>query len=66
MEEINDKKKQKLNRLYDKYKPHEKFIIAASARKTVRYIERNTISFPNTYKVLRNNIISCVIMLIEV
>ena len=58
MEKLNDKKKQKLDRLYNKYKPHEKFIIAKSARKTIRYIERNTISFPNTYKVLRNNIIS--------
>ena len=59
MEEINDKKKQKLEKLYNKYKykNHEKFIIAKSARKTIRYIERNTISFPNTYKVLKNNII---------
>lgn len=60
MEEINDKKKQKLEKLYNKYKykNHEKFIIAKSARKTIRYIERNTISFPNTYKVLKNNIIT--------
>ena len=60
MEELNDKKKQRLDRLHNKYKykNHENFLIAKSARKTVRYIEKNTISFPNTYKVLRNNIIS--------
>ena len=36
MQEINDKKKQKLDRLYNKYKVHETFIIAKSARKTIR------------------------------
>lgn len=42
MEELTDKKKQRLNRLYNKYKykNHENFLIAKSARKTVRYIER--------------------------
>lgn len=45
MEELNDKKKQRLDRLHNKYKykNHENFLIAKSARKTVRYIERNTI-----------------------
>ena len=67
MEEINDKKKQKLEKLYNKYKykNHEKFIIAKSARKTIRYIERNTISFPNTYKILKNNIISSCYNILE-
>ena len=51
MEEISDKKKQRLDRLYNKYKVHETFIIAKSARKTIRYIEKNTISFPNTYRI---------------
>ena len=60
MEEMSDKKKQKLDKLYNKYKVHETFIIAKSARKTIRYIEKNTISFPNTYRVLRERIIdSC-------
>lgn len=67
MEEINDKKKQKLEKLYNKYKykNHEKFIIVKSARKTIRYIERNTISFPNTYKVLKNNIITSCYNILE-
>lgn len=67
MEKLNDKKKQRLDRLHNKYKykNHEKFLIAKSARKTVRYIERNTISFPNTYKVLRNNIISSCYNILE-
>lgn len=65
MEKLNDKEKQKLYRLYNKYKTHENFIIAKSARKTIRYVERNTISFPNTYKVLRNNIISSCYSILE-
>ena len=36
-----------------------------SARKTIRYIERNTISFPNTYKVLKNNIITSCYNILE-
>ena len=60
MEEMIEKKKQKLDKLYNKYKVHETFIIAKSARKTIRYIEKNTISFPNTYRVLKERIIdSC-------
>lgn len=65
MENINDKQKRKLDNLYNKYKPHEHFLIAKQARKTVRYIERNTISFPNTYKVLKNKIIECSYSILE-
>ena len=44
----------------EKYKVHEDFIIARTARKTLRYIEKNTENFPNKYCVLRNKIIeSC-------
>lgn len=43
-----------------KYKTNEKFIIANTARKTIRYIEKNTLNFPKQYFVLRNRIIdSC-------
>ena len=42
MEELTDKKKQRLDRLHNKYKykNHENFLIAKSARKTVRYTKR--------------------------
>ena len=42
----------------NKYKSHEKFMIANVARKTIRYIEKNTINFPKEYSVLKNRIIS--------
>ena len=42
----------------NKYKSHEKFMIANAARKTIRYIEKNTINFPKEYSVLKNRIIS--------
>lgn len=41
----------------DKYKSYEKFTIAKQARKTLRYIEKNTENFPNKYCVLKNKII---------
>ena len=50
--------KEKLDKLYEKYVPEEKLLIAKSARKTIRYIEKNTKNFPNKYKVLRDKIIS--------
>ena len=50
--------KEKLDKLYEKYVPEEKLLIAKSARKTIRYIEKNTENFPNKYKVLRDKIIS--------
>lgn len=54
----SDKKKQKLYRLKEKYKIHENLIIARQARKTLRFIEKNTHNFPNEYKVLKDRIIS--------
>lgn len=57
---IDEKKKYKLNKLKKKYVTHEKFIIAREARKTLRFIEKNTENFPNKYMVLKNRIIgSC-------
>lgn len=39
MEEVNIKKKQKLDNLYNKYKPHEKFLIAKQARKQLNILK---------------------------
>ena len=50
--------KNKLDLLYQKYKIHDNLIISCTARKTIRYIEKNTINFPNNYKVLKDKIIT--------
>lgn len=61
---MDGKKKEKLDKKYEKYKIHENLIIAKQARKTIRYIEKNAINFPTQYKVLRDRIIdSCYSML---
>lgn len=49
----------------EKYKVHEDFIIARTARKTLRYIEKNTENFPNKYHVLRNRIIDSCYSILE-
>lgn len=54
---MNVKKMEKLN---EKYKIHENLIIAREARKTIRYIEKNTENFPNKNRILKDRIIdSC-------
>ena len=45
MEKLNDKKKQRLDRLYNKYKPHENFIIAKSARKQLDILKEILLVF---------------------
>lgn len=65
MEEISEKKKQKLYRLKEKYKVHENLIIARQARKTLRFIEKNTENFPNKYAVLKNKIINSCYSILE-
>lgn len=65
MEQLSEKKKQKLIKLSEKYKVHENLIIARSARKTLRYIEKNTENFPNNYKVLKNKIIDSCYQILE-
>lgn len=61
---MDGKKKEKLDKKYEKYKIHENLIIAKQTRKTIRYIEKNAINFPIQYKVLRDRIIdSCYSML---
>ena len=54
MENISSKK----YKIKEKYIVHENFLIARNARKTIRFIEKNTINFPNDYKVLKEKIIS--------
>ena len=65
MEELTEKKKQKLTRMKEKYKLHENLIIARQARKTIRYIEKNTENFPNKYYVLKNKIIDSCYKILE-
>lgn len=60
MEKLSEKKKNKLDKLSEKYKVHENLIIARKTRKTIRFIEKNTHNFPNEYKILKDKIImSC-------
>jgi len=40
MEELSEKEKSKLTKYANKYKTTEKLLIAASARKTIRYIDK--------------------------
>ncbi len=63
--ETNERKKQKLNKLSEKYKIHDDLIIARSARKTIRYIEKNTENFPKEYKVLKSKIIDSCYKILE-
>jgi hypothetical protein len=59
---MNVKKLEKIN---EKYKIHENLIIAREARKTIRYIEKNTENFPNKNRVLKDKIISCCYSILE-
>lgn len=54
-----------INKNHDKYKTKETFIIAKSARKTLRYVEKNTECFPAQYRVLRDKIISSCYTILE-
>ncbi len=60
---MNDIKKNKLKK--EKFKVHEDFIIARHARKTLRFIEKNTENFPNKYFVLKNRIIDSCYSILE-
>lgn len=63
MEELSERSKNKLQKYANRYKEHEKLLIAATARKTIRYIEKNTFNFPNQYYVLKKIINSCYLIL---
>lgn len=62
---MDDKKNIKLNKIKKKYISEEKLIIAKVARKTLRYIEKNTENFPTKYAVLRNRIIDACYDILE-
>lgn len=57
--------KNKLDRVYEKYRPNDNLIIARTTRRTIRYIEKVTINFPNKYSVLKNNIINSCYNILE-
>lgn len=63
--ELSDRKKHKLKKYVEKYKTHERLLIASSTRKTIRYIERNVSNFPNKYYVLKNKIIESCYSILE-
>ena len=65
IKELSDRKKRKLNRYAEKYKSHEKLMIASSTRKTIRYIEKTIVNIPNKYMVLKNNIIASCYSILE-
>ena len=63
--ELSERKKYKLNKYAEKYKTHERLLIASTTRKTIRYIERNVSNFPNKYYVLKNKIIESCYSILE-
>lgn len=62
---LNSRKEYKLKKYAEKYKNHERLLIASTTRKTIRYIERNTSSFPNKYLILKNKIIEASYSILE-
>ena len=65
MKELSEKEKKKLKKYAEKYKSHERLMIASSTRKTIRYIERNISNLPNKYMVLKNKIIESCYSILE-
>ena len=65
MNMIENRKDYRLSKIKAKYQSHEKLLIASSARKTIRYIEKNTLNFPKQYTVLRDRIIGCCYDILE-
>lgn len=59
------RKIKKLNKVKERYKSHEKFIIARTTRKTIRYIEKHTENFPNNYFALKNKIVNACYDILE-
>jgi hypothetical protein len=62
---LSDRKKYKLKKYAEKYKSHERLMIASSTRKTIRYIERTIINIPNKHMVLKNKIIESCYSILE-
>ena len=63
--ELSDRKKHKLKKYAEKYKSHERLLIASTTRKTIRYIERNISNLPNNNIVLKNKIIESCYSILE-
>lgn len=64
--ELSDRKKYKLKKYAEKYKSHERLLIASSTRKTIRYIERTIVNIPNKHiMVLKNKIIESCYSILE-
>lgn len=64
-ENLSDSKKLKLNKKKEKYRIHENFYIAKTARKTIRYVEKNVSNFPNEYSILKNRLINSCYNILE-
>lgn len=60
-----NRKEIKLKKLENKYLNDNDLIISRVARKTIRYIEKNTENFPNKYSVLKNRIINSCYLILE-
>ena len=65
IKELTPKQISKLDKVYNKHKIKSRLIIERVARKTVRYIEKNTINFPKENHILRDRIISSCYTLLE-
>lgn len=63
--ELSDRKKYKLKKYAEKYKSHERLLIASTTRKTIRYIKRNISNLPNNNIVLKNKIIESCYSILE-
>ena len=63
--ELSDRRKHKFKKYAEKYKTHERLMIAASTRKTIRFIERNISNLPNKNIVLKNKIIESCYSILE-
>lgn len=63
--ELSEKKKYKLKKYAEKYKTNEKLLIAATARKTIRYIEKTISNLPNSHIVLKSKIIESCYSILE-
>ena len=60
-----NRKEIKLKKLENRYLNDNDLIISRVARKTIRYIEKNTENFPNKYSVLKNKIVNCCYSILE-
>ena len=60
-----NRKDVKLKKLENRYLNDNDLKISRVARKTIRYIEKNTENFPNKYIILKNKIVNCCYSILE-